>query len=207
MGGKDNENTHDTDTAVHKMAWNLDTRVRHIEGMIPSFFLLETDTIIVPHMIAGNTKYDSQLKKGQPHPHGPRRTSLAAAFLNAISVAELDKAVGEVEIQRDFYDSVAELAKIPKMAEQQILLKKLLTSYDTAKKMEPEITQCLFFKTKKPDPDSKANRYYFSIAFSPFSPLRHTAEFVRLCIMSSNAMVLDGPPPLGTIMRDIPRHR
>lgn len=83
--------------ATHRMLWSLDSRVRHIEGQTPSYFLVEGDTLLIPGLEGANRVYDSKIKRGTPHPDGPRRTSLAAAALNAIADADLTAAEGEVK--------------------------------------------------------------------------------------------------------------
>ena len=157
-------------------------------------------------MEGANKQYESRLKNGVAHPDGPRRTTLAAGFLNAIVQAKLDAAEPAIVQQIKFYDEIAGLTKSPTIAEQQVILTKLLASYTTAKKMEPEISLCQFFPTKKPGTGGK-KRYYMAIEFSPSSPLRHVVEFVRVCLQAAGAIPIDGPPPMGPIIRDIPRYK
>ena len=203
--GPDGDGT-TTDKAVHKMIWSLDARTRNLEGMIPSFFLSEDDKFIVPSLLEANKVYDTALIKGKPHPHGPRRTSLAAAFLNTIAKADLSKATPATTTMIATLDKALTLCKSPTIAEQQTILKGLLETFTSAQIMEPEVNHCSFFGTKKPGEDGK-KRYYFSIAFSPQSMLRHIVEFVRVSMSAAGAKQTDGPPPLGPIIRDIPRYR
>ena len=72
---------------VHKMLWSVDNRLRHIEGRTTSFFLVEGETFLIPALEQANKGYDSKMQKGQAHPDGPRRTTLAAGALNAIAAA------------------------------------------------------------------------------------------------------------------------
>ena len=188
------------------MLWALDTRVRNIEGQIPSFFLTEEDALLVPALTAANATYDSRHSKGSAHPDGPRRTSLAAKLLITLSKADLKRASPTVVQAIAFHDQIALLSKSPSITEQQTLLVELLKSYTTAKHMEPEVTQCLFFATKKPNKAGK-KRFFFSLPFSPMSMLRHTMDFVRICLLEVGAEFVDGPPPLGPTIREIPRHR
>ena len=191
---------------THKMLWSLDSRMRHMEGQVPSYFLTEGDKLLIPALEQANKNYDSKLKKGTPHPDGPRRTTLAAAALNAIAEADIDAAEGEAKEQIEFFDKLAAMTKSPTIKEQQWVLKTCLQSYTTAQKMETEILTCQFFATKKQTTEGK-KRYFFALEFSPTSPLRHTVEFARVVFQAIGAKPTDGPPPLGPIIRDIPRHK
>ena len=80
-----------------------------MEGLLPCYFLAEEDKIIVPAMNEGNSLYDgNKPEKGLPHPLGPRRTSLAAAFLNCIGAVDLTKFPPEILQQIKFFDEVAD---------------------------------------------------------------------------------------------------
>ena len=195
-----------TEKATHKLLWSLDNRVRQLEGQIPSYFLSEGDTLLLPALENANKGWEGKLKKGEKHPDGPRRTTLAAGVLNALAKADLSQASVESKEEIKFYDELAAMTKTPTVAEQQEILKKLLASYTSAQKLEPEVTVCSFFTTKKPDASGK-KRYFFALEFSPLSPLRHTVEYVRICLKAAGAVQNDGPPPMGPLIREIPRHK
>ena len=95
------------------------------------------------------------MKKGEKHPDGPRRTTLAAGVLNALAKADLSHASVESQEEIKFYDELAAMTKTPMVAEQQEILRKFLASYTSAQKIEPEVTVCSFFATKKPDASGK----------------------------------------------------
>ena len=71
----------DGESAVNKLLWSLDTRLRHLDGETPSYFLDSDNKFIVPALIQANKIYDDKRIKGSAHPMVPRRTSLAAGFL------------------------------------------------------------------------------------------------------------------------------
>ena len=100
--------------AQHKMLWSLDSRLRHVAGQVPSYFLLEGDTLLIPALEDANKQYDSKRKKGTAHPDGPRRTTLAAAAaFNAMSTADLSAAEGEAKEAIAFYDKMVAMTKSP----------------------------------------------------------------------------------------------
>ena len=193
------------ESAVNKMLWNLDFRTRTLEGKVPSYFLAESDVIVVPALLAAAKVYDDLSQKGVAHPMGPKRTTLAAGFLNRIATADLTQVEGEALKYVQEQDKIAELTRTIKVAEQQALLQHLLKSYVTAKHMEPEIAHCQFFKCKKPSKGDTSARYFFSIELQGHSPLVHCYPFIRVAMIGAGAVYADGPPPLGPQIRDIPR--
>jgi hypothetical protein len=193
------------ESAVNKMLWSLDNRLRHIEGKIPSFFLAASDNVVVPAMIAANKAYDELAVKGAAHPHGARRTSLAAGFLNRVSEADVTKVDGEAATFATHCDQIAQMTKTLSLAEQQTLLIHLLKSFDTAQKMESEVAACMFFKCKKQSKDTKEDRYFFALELQPSSYLVHCHPLIRLVLMGAKAKLADGPPPQGPLIRNIPR--
>ena len=199
----DGGGTGETDKAVHKMLWSLDTRLRIQEGRLPCYFLAEKDEVLVPAMIEGNRIYDdSKPDKGKPHSMGPRRTTLAAAFLNRIASADLTQAgLTGSDLLVTFFNRTAALTKTITVEEQQVLLKHLLESYTTPQMLETEVRACMFFKTKK-NP-----KYLFSIEFNDHSPLKHCYDYIRICLKGAGAEPTDGSPPMGPLIRDIPRHQ
>ena len=92
---KGQERSKGGEAAVNKMLWNLDFRTRTLEGKVPSYFLAEDDQVIVPAMLAAAKLYDDQAQKGVAHPLGPKRTTLAAGFLNRIALADLSQVAGD----------------------------------------------------------------------------------------------------------------
>ena len=84
--------------AIHKVLWSLDTRLRHLEGKLPSYFLSANDEVVVPAMIGANKIYDGQHTKGAAHPMGPRRTTLAAGFLKRVAEIDLAKVEGDLAV-------------------------------------------------------------------------------------------------------------
>ena len=46
------------DTAIHKMLWSLDSRVRTVESKVPSYFLTADESVLVPALLAPNNIYD-----------------------------------------------------------------------------------------------------------------------------------------------------
>ena len=145
--GPDNEEK--IEKASHKMMWSLDTRVRQMEGQVPSYFLTEGETLLVPALEQANKNWEAKLQKGAAHPDGPRRTTLAAGVLNALSKADLSRADQEAQQEIQFYNNMAAMTKSPTVEEQQQILITLLQSYTTAQRMEPEVTVCSFFSTEK----------------------------------------------------------
>ena len=194
------------DDAIHKMLWSLDSRIRTQEGKVPSFFLLGTDPVLVPALIQGNATYDSLHTKGVAHPLGPRRTTLAAAFLRRIAEADLSQTSEASARFLKEADQIAAFTKTITILEQQKLLIHLLTTYTSANLLETEIAACLFFKCKKPNKE-KNERYFFSIEIQPSSPMIHIYPFIRLAMIGAAAIPADGPPPLGPLIRDIPRNK
>ena len=187
------------------MLWNLDFRTRTLEGKVPSYFLAESDTVIVPALQAAAKVYDDQAQKGVAHPLGPKRTTLAAGFLNRIVTADLAQVQGDALKHMQDQDKICELTKTIKIAEQQTLMQHLLQSYTTAKHMEQEIAHCQFFKCKKPTKGETTARYFFSIEIQSHSPLVRCYPYIRLALMGAGAIYADGPPPLGPLIRDIPK--
>ena len=187
-----------------RLMWSLDYRLRTLEGKVPTYFLAEEDKLLVPAMTEAAQRYDSKLVKGQAHPDGPKRTTLAAAALNALALADLTKADQNTTAMITEFDKISALAHAPSVAEQQTILVTALASYTTAKKMEPEVSACVFYRTKKKGPDGK-NKILFQLEFSDKSPLRHTVEFTRVCMSAIGATSLDGPPPPGPLIREVPR--
>ena len=201
------QKTHGTggETAVNKMLWSLDTRLRHVEGKIPSFFLSATDQVIVPALLGANEAYDKLNVKGAAHPHGARRTSLAAGFFLRLAEIDLTQMTGEPAQYMTHCDQIAALTKTITIAEQKALLVHLLKSFDAAQKMEPEIAACMFFKCKKQSKDTKEDRFFFALELQPSSYLVHCHPLIRLFLLGANAKLADGPPPQGPLIREIPR--
>ena len=193
--------------AIHKVLWSLDTRLRHLEGKLPSYFLSASDQVVVPAMIGANKIYDGQHVKGAAHPLGPRRTTLAAGFLKRVAEIDLAKVEGELAVFAKNCDEISVLTKTITIAEQKALLIKLLASYTTPQLLEQEIAACLFFKCKKQDKDSKEDRYFFAIEVQQQSFLVHIFPLMRLMLKGAKATLADGPPPSGPLIRDIPRER
>lgn len=191
------------ESAVNKLLWSLDTRLRHLEGKTPSCFLDSDDKIIVPALIQADKKYDDKHIKGSAHPMGPRRTSLAAGFLTQISKAQLDKAEGAALTYMEKCDKVAEMKKGMDMKEQQALLVYLLSTYTTAQHLEPETAACFFFKCKKPNKTSKKERHFFALRLQPHSPLVNVYPFIRMALVFANATSADGPPPASPLVRGV----
>ena len=195
-----------SDEAVNKVLWQLDSRVRTLEGKAPSWFLAADDPVVVPAMINANKTYDDRHTKGVAHPMGPRRTTLAAGFLSRIAMADLKLPDQKAEVTHfiNQTNTLAAMSKTMTIEEQQVFLKHLLSSYTTPQLMEPEIASLLFFKCKKQDAEKK-DRYFFQIELQPSSPLIHCYPFIRLAMIGANAIPADGPPPAGPLIRDIPR--
>jgi len=185
--------------SVNKVLHNLDARVRNQEGKTATYFVSDQSPL-AQALVKANEHYDAKKPaKGQPHELGPRRTTLAGAFLLALSQADLGAIGQEEKNMIGFFDTVAEKVGGPKIQDQQQLVISLVATYNTPKLLEPEIQTCMFFKTKK------TNKYVFAIEFQPHSPLRHCYEFVRIGLMGAGATLADGSPPRGPLIRDIPR--
>ena len=195
----------DTESAVNRLLWSLDTRLRHLEGKTPSYFIDADEQFVVPALIQANKLYDDKHVKGSAHPLGPRRTSLAAGFLMQIAKAQLDKAEGAALVYMNEWNKIAGMTSGMDMKEQQALLTYLLSTYTSAQHLEPEIAACLFFKCKKPDKTTKKERQFFAIEIQPHSPLINVYPYIRMALASAGATAADGPPPSGPLIRGVPR--
>ena len=193
--------------AIHKILWSLDTRLRHLEGKLPSYFLCATDPVVVPAMQAANKIYDDKHVKGAAHPLGPRRTTLAAGFFQRVAECDLTKVEGEALAFSKECDVIAGMAKTITIAEQKALLLKLLAGYTSPQHLETEIAACLFFKCKNKGKESKEDRFFFAIEVQQQSFLVHVFPLIRLVLKGAKATLADGPPPPGPLIRDIPRER
>jgi len=149
-----------------------------------SFLLVASDAVIVPAVVAANKVYDDVAVKGAVHPHGARRTSLAAGFRNRVSEVDLSKADGEAATCATHCGQIAQVTKTITLAEQKVLLVHVLKSFDTAQKVEPDIAAFLFFKCKKQSKDSKEDSYFFCIGAAAF--------FVFGAMSSFDSISLDG---------------
>ena len=182
---------------------DIDNRMRHIEGKTTTTYVItENDHLLVDPLEEATQVWYNAIEKGKPHPQGPRRTTLAMAALKALVMAKLSGATVEVQAEIDKHDKIATTAKALSIAEQQIVLQKCFEYLDTPVKFEPEVTECRFQHTKKAGSDGK-KRFVFSISFAPDSPLRHTVDFIRVCMTAIKAEKLDGPPPKGPAARAV----
>ena len=72
---------------------SLDSRLREIEGRNAAWLVQAEAQALVAAVEQAANHYQSQNpSKGKPHPMGPRRVTLAAGLLNALSVINLTKA-------------------------------------------------------------------------------------------------------------------
>lgn len=203
-GGKrhrgDDGEAGDKEGSICRLLHQFDARIRAQEGLAATYFLAEGDQVIVPAMVEGNTYYENNKpEKGQPHMFGPRRTTLAAAFLRKLIQIDLTKS-GQKETELiQFFDQIAGITKNPTVVQQLELLKVLVAKFNTPKLLEGEISLCQFFKTKK------SPKYVFSIVFQQGSPFQHTYDLVRVGLMGAGATLADGPPPPGPGIRAIPK--
>ena len=189
----------DNGGSQNKMLHNLDTRLRSMEGRTATYFLTPTSPFVSALQTA-NEAYDSKKPaKGQPHEFGPRRTTLAGAFLVCLSQVDLTACSSSEQELVKFFNQVAAATGQPTVEKQKELLANLVAHYTTPKLLEPEISVCQFFKTRKQD------KFIFAIEFQPHSPLRHCYELVRVGLISSGATLADGSPPRGPLIREIPR--
>ena len=196
---KTSEKSERSDGSACKMLHNLDSRMRALEGKTPTYFL-PAGNVFVEKLIEGNKYYDDKKPpKGQAHSLGPRRTTLAGMFLCQLAKADIGSSKPSEQDMIKFFDTVAQATGNPTIAKQHELLQSLVAHYSTPKLLEPEIAQCLFFKTKKQE------QYIFSIEFQPHSPLKHCYELVRIGLSAAGATMADGPPPRGPTIREIPK--
>ena len=125
------------------MLHNLDTRLRAQEGKVSTYFFEQNNPFAV-ELEKANTFYDSKKPaKGQPHELGPRRTTLAGAFLLALSKCDLT--LPSMKPAIDFFNKIATTLQNPTIEQQKAILVELMAAYSSPKNMEMEISQCLFF--------------------------------------------------------------
>ena len=81
---------------VHaRLMHQMDYRIRIMEGHIPTFFLAQNDTVLLPAMQAGEKVYTKKTpEKGQPHPLGAKRLQLGATLLNCVASMDIKKYEG-----------------------------------------------------------------------------------------------------------------
>ena len=187
----------------------VDYRLRVLEGKLPTFFLKHDDSFILPALQAANKLYDDKkLAKGKAHPLGARRCTYAAAFLNCIVTAKLDEGDWLLKIQAAIlaHDTYAGFVGVPTIAKQKECLTGLLRTFSTAEMMGAEVSACTFIKCKKPDANGKA-RYLFGLEIDHMSALRYCVDFMKITLEGVGAVRVDGPPPMGPLVRALPKGR
>jgi len=188
------------DTSEKKMTKGmelLDYRLRKLEAEVPTWFLPETEGVLVPALKTAHAAYDSKLVKGQAHQDGPRRTTLAGQLLKTLSSCDLAKGTQEQQLQITRMNEMLVLVKQPTLQEQQAFLNKFLATYVTAASFEPFIVSCEAFKAKK-NP-----RYVVQLLVNRHTPLAHVSEFVEFAMRALGAEPQHGPPPRGELFRHL----
>ena len=88
-------------------------------------------------------------ERASPHPMGPRRVTLAAGLLNALSVINLAKADQQQQTIIARQDKLLAIVNKPSIAKQKDMWGQLLNMYTTPDQLLPEIAACVWFKAKK----------------------------------------------------------
>ena len=116
---------------------------------------------------AANQHQSQNPGKAKPHPMGPRRVTLPAGFLNALSVINLARADEQQQAIIATQDRLLAIANTPSISKQKDLLGQLLKMYTTPDQLLPEKAACVWFKAKKTE------KYLLRLTVRTWSPLHH----------------------------------
>ena len=169
---------------------SLDSRLREIEGRNAAWLVpAEAQALVVPVEQAANHYQSQNPGKGKPHPMGPRRVTLAAGLLNALSVINLTKADQQQQTVIERQNKLLAIVNKPSIAKQKDMLGQMLALYTTPEQLLTEIAACVWFKTKK------SEKYLLSLTIHTWSPLHQIWDYIHTALLCAGAKQLDGPPP------------
>ena len=169
---------------------SLDSRLREIEGRNAAWLVpAEAQALVAPVEQAANHYQSQNPGKGKPHPMGPRRVTLAAGLLNALSVINLAKADQQQQIIIERQDKLLAIMNKPSITRQKEMLEQMLKMYMNPEHLLTEIAACVWFKTKK------SERYLLSLTIHTWSPLHQVWDYIHTAVLCAGAKMLDGPPP------------
>ena len=175
---------------------SLDSRLREIEGSNAAWLIPAEAQALVAAVEQAANHYQSQNPgKGKPHPMCPRRVTLAAGLLNALSVINLAKVNQQQQIIIERQDKLLAMVNKPSIARQKEMLGQMLKMYTTPEHLLTEIAACVWFKAKK------SEKYLLSLAIYTWSPLHQTWDYILTALLYAGAKLLDGPPPRGPQVR------
>ena len=175
---------------------SLDSRLREIEGRNAAWLVPADAQALVAAVEQAANHYQSQNPgKGKPHPMGPRRVTLAAGLLNALSVINLAKADQQQQTIIERQDRLLAIVNKPSIIRQKEMLGQMLKMYTNPEHLLTEIAACVWFKTKK------SEKYLLSLTIQTWSPLHQVWDYIHTALLCAGAKMLDGPPPRGPHVR------
>ena len=173
---------------------SLDSRLREIEGRNAAWLVpAEAQALVAPVEQAANHYQSQNPGKGKPHPMGPRRVTIAAGLLNALSVINLAKADQQQQIIIERQDKLLAIVNKPSIARLKEMLGQMLKLYTTPEQLLTEIAACVWSK--------KSERYLLSLTIHRWSPLHQVRDYIHTALLCAGAKLLDGPPPRGPHVR------
>ena len=135
-----------------------------------------------------------QVEQASSHYH-PRRVTLAAGLLNALSVINLVINLAKADQQQQTIiarqDKLLAIVNKPSIAKQKDMWGQLLKMYTTPDQLLPEIAACVWFKAKK------SEKYLLSLTIHTWSPLHRVWDFTHTALMCAGAQLQDGLSPGG----------
>ena len=173
---------------------SLDSRLREIEGRNAAWLVPAEAQALVAAVEQAANHYQSQ-NPGKPHHMGPRRVTLAAGLLNALSVINLAKADQQQQIIIERQDKLLAIVNKPSIIRQKEMLGQMLKMHTNPEHLLTEIAACVWFKTKK------SEKYLLSLTINTWSPLHQVWDYIHTALLCAAAKMLDGPPPRGPHVR------